>query len=144
MKVRLYSDHPFRTRKDGGPKDNFEREALRRLTANPDQPYWSFEEVEGRPSLRYTSARRMEESCVRCHNSHPDSPKKDWRVGDVPGVLEIVRPLDKDVARARQGLRGTFLLMTGICGSLLGLSAVVLVVGNRRRRLATESTSNDI
>jgi serine/threonine protein kinase len=140
MKVRLYSDHPFRSRKDGGPKDEFERQALRRLIDNPDDPFWSFEDVEGRPSLRYATARRMEETCVRCHNTHPDSPKKDWKVGDVPGVLEIVRPLDRDVARARQGLRGTFTLMTAICGSLLVLSAVVLVTGNRRRRrLATEN-----
>ncbi|HET6882546.1 MAG TPA: protein kinase [Pirellulales bacterium] len=140
MKVRLYSDHPFRSRKDGGPKDDFERGALQQLIENPDNPYWSFEDVDGRPSLRYATARRMEESCVRCHNTHTDSPKKDWKVGDVPGVLEIVRPLDRDVARARQGLRGTFTLMTAICGSLLVLSAVVLVTGNRRRRrLATES-----
>lgn len=134
MKVRLYSDHPFRSRKDGGPKDDFEREALAQLVNNPDSPFWSFENVEGSPSLRYATARRMEETCVRCHNTHPDSPKKDWKVGDVPGVLEIVRPLDRDVTRARQGLRGTFILMTAICGSLLVLSAVILVTGNRRRR----------
>ncbi|HEV3345398.1 MAG TPA: protein kinase [Pirellulales bacterium] len=145
MRVRLYSDHPFRPRKDGGPKDHFEREALRRLVDAPDDAYSSFEEVGNRPSLRYATARRMEETCVRCHNGHPDSPKKDWRVGDVSGVLEIVRPLDKDVERARQGLRGTFVLMTGICGSLLGLSAVVLVAGNRRRRrLAREAPPHDV
>lgn len=145
MRVRLYSDHPFRSRKDGGPRDDFEREALTRLINNPDRPFWSFEEVDDRPSLRYATARRMEETCVRCHNGHPDSPKKDWQVGDVPGVLEIVRPLDKDVERARQGLRGTFLLVSGICGSLLALSGVVLVVGNRRRgRLATEIRPNDV
>jgi serine/threonine protein kinase len=145
MRVRLYSDHPFRTRKDGGPKDRFEREALRRLINNPDTPFWSFEEVDDRPSLRYATARRMEQTCVRCHNTHPDSPKKDWRVGDVPGVLEIVRPLDKDVERARQGLRGTFMLITGICGSLLGLSAVVLVTGTRRRRrVAMEASPHGV
>jgi hypothetical protein len=126
MRVRLYSDHPFKTRTDGGPKDPFEREALQRLTGNPDTPYWSFEDVDDRPSLRYATARRMEETCVRCHNGHPDSPKKDWKVGDVPG------------------LRGTFLLMTAICGSLLGLSGVVLIVGSRRRRrLALEAQPRD-
>ena len=31
MVVRLYSDFPFRTRKDGGPRDPFEREALAKL-----------------------------------------------------------------------------------------------------------------
>ena len=27
--------------------------------------------------------------CVACHNSHPDSPKLDWKVGDVRGIQEI-------------------------------------------------------
>jgi hypothetical protein len=133
MYVRHYSDHPFRSRKDGGPKDDFERETLEHLRLHPDQPVFRFEDFEGRPSLRYATARRMLDSCVRCHNTHLDSTKRDWQVGDVRGVLEIIRPLDRDVARAREGLRGTFLLMAGIAGSLLGLSVLVVVVGQRRR-----------
>lgn len=136
MQVRLYSDFPFRTRTDGGPKDEFEREALRRLRANPEQPFYRFEDFQGRPSLRYAIARREQETCTKCHNTHPDSTKKDWKVGDVRGVVEIIRPLDRDVARTREGLRGTFILVTVISGSLLGLSVLVLVVSNRRRNPA--------
>src|SRR5262249_45257370 len=44
VKVRLYSDHPFRPRvdKDGGPRDLFGREALRTLSDNPDVPFYRF------------------------------------------------------------------------------------------------------
>src|SRR5439155_10172061 len=52
VQVRLYSDHPFRSRPDGGPKDDFEREALARLREDPTKPYYRFEEFQGRPSLR--------------------------------------------------------------------------------------------
>ena len=131
--VRLYSDFPFRSRKDGGPHDDFERQALARLRQNPDVPFYRFEEVDGRWALRYAIARREQESCTRCHNSHPDSTKKDWRVGDVRGVVEIIRPLDKDALRTRQGLRGTFVLVATTVGSLLGASVLVLAVGKRRR-----------
>ena len=31
----------------------------------------------------------MGETCVACHNSHPESPKKDWKVGDVRGIQEV-------------------------------------------------------
>jgi tRNA A-37 threonylcarbamoyl transferase component Bud32 len=135
MQVRLFSNFPFATRRDGGPHDDFEREALRWLEKNPDQPFHRFEEVQGRWSLRYAVARRMQESCVRCHNTHPESTKTDWKVGDVRGVVEIIRPLE-EVRRTHEGLRGTFVLVAGISGSLLGLSVLVLVVGNRRRRAA--------
>jgi serine/threonine protein kinase len=133
VQVRLYSDYPFRSRPDGGAKDDFEREALARLRDKPDESFYRFEEFQGRPSLRYATARRMQETCVQCHNTHPDSTKRDWKAGDVRGVLEIIRPLDRDAARARAGLRGTLVLMAVISGSLLGLTVLVLLVGNRRR-----------
>ena len=49
----------------------------------PDHPFFRFESFEGRPSLRYAIADRMSQTCVDCHNSRPDSPKRDWKVGDV-------------------------------------------------------------
>jgi tRNA A-37 threonylcarbamoyl transferase component Bud32 len=133
MQVRLYSDYPFRSRADGGPHDTFEWEALRQLRENPDEPVVRFDDVGGRAYVRYATARRMKASCIDCHNHHPDSTRRDWHEGDVRGVLEIIRPLDRDIARAREGLRGTFILMAIISGALLGFSILVLVLSNRRR-----------
>jgi len=31
----------------------------------------------------------MGEFCVTCHNSHPQTPKTDWRVGDIRGIQSI-------------------------------------------------------
>jgi hypothetical protein len=134
VQFRLYSDYPFRTRRNGGPRDGFEREALQRLGENPGAPVYRFEDFKGRPSLRYATARRMQQTCVACHNSHPDSPRTDWKVGDVRGVVEIIRPLDADAARVRGGLRGAFVLMGGVCAGLLGLAGLVIVVARRQRR----------
>jgi adenylate cyclase len=133
VQVRLYSDYPFRSRKDGGPKDAFEVEALARLREEPTKPFYRFVDFQGRPSLRYATAQQMRQTCVQCHNSHNDSTKKDWKEGEVGGVLEVIRPLDRDAARARAGLRQTLVLMGLICGSLLGLSVLVLFAGKRRR-----------
>ena len=47
-------------------------------------------------------------------------------MGEVGGVLEIIRPLDRDIARTREGLRGTFVLMAVVSGALLVLSGLVL------------------
>jgi len=126
MQVRLYSDHPFRTRTDIVPPDAFERDALAKLRINPAEPVYSFEEVNGRASLRYASARVMRKACVDCHNSHPDSIKTDWKVGEVRGALEIIRPLDKDAQRVSEGLRGTFVLAAAVAVSLLGLCGAVV------------------
>jgi adenylate cyclase len=138
VQVRLYSDHPFKTRKDGGPKDDFERAALAWFRDGARAPYYRFQDFQDRPSLRYATPQLMKETCVKCHNDHSDSTKKDWKEGDVVGVLEIIRPLDRDVARARDGLRGTLILMAAISGSLVGLSVLVLFVTNRRRQARAE------
>jgi serine/threonine protein kinase len=130
---RLYSDHPFRSRTDGGPRDDFERIALAGLRRNPDAPVYRFESFRDRPSLRYASARRMEANCIGCHNGDPNSTKRDWKPGEVAGVLEIIRPLDRDIKRTREGLRGTFVLIGAVSGLLLALSGLVLVIRTRRR-----------
>ncbi len=132
MQFRLYSNFPFRSRKDGGPHDDFERAALADLGRNPDQPYFRFEAFRGRPALRYATARVMEANCINCHNADSNSTKRDWKAGEVGGVLEIIRPLDRDIARTRDGLRGTFVLMAVVAGTLLALCGLVLVIRSRR------------
>jgi serine/threonine protein kinase len=133
MQVRLYSDYPWSFRKDGGPKDDFEAEALLRLREDPNAPFYRFEDYQGRPSLRYATARIMQETCLKCHNYLPESAKRDWKVGDVRGVVEIIRPLDGDVQRAREGLKGTLLVMLGIVGLLLAPLLLVVFVSKRGR-----------
>ena len=74
----------------------------------------------------------MQADCIRCHNNDPNSTKRDWKEGDLGGVLEIIRPLDRDIIRTREGLRETFVLMAVVSGALLGVSGLVLVVRSRR------------
>ena len=73
----------------------------------------------------------MQRSCVECHNTHPQSRRKDWQEGDVRGVLEIIRPLDKDEARVADALR-LALLLSGVVSCLL-VGGSLLVMWNGRR-----------
>jgi len=133
MSVRLYSDYPYpkRKAKGGGPKNDFEREALRSLRQHPERPFIRVEKFQGHRTLRYGQADIMKPSCVACHNSDPQSPKHDWKVGDVRGVLEVTSPLDNFVAQTNEGLRETFLMLGGIC--VLALSGLTLVIGRLRQ-----------
>jgi hypothetical protein len=75
----------------------------------------------------------MKESCVKCHNDAKNSPKRDWKVGDLVGVLEVTRPLDQEIDRTRRGLRGAFVLI-GSTGILLTSVSLGLVLATRRSR----------
>ena len=42
VEVRLYSEYPFPWRNDGGPRDEFEAEAMRQLNQHPEEPFYRF------------------------------------------------------------------------------------------------------
>jgi adenylate cyclase len=96
------------------------------------ETFHEFTEVGGQRVVRYAQARIMERTCVECHNTHPQSPRKDWQEGDARGVLEIIRPLDKDEARVRAALRQALLLSAVVSGLLLGGSMLLMWAGRRR------------
>ncbi len=133
VKVRQYSDYPFPWRTDGGPGDDFERAALLRLRQSQGkETVHEFTEIGGQRVVRYAQARVMQRSCVECHNTHPQSPRKDWQEGDVRGVLEIIRPLDKEEARVGEALRLALLLSAVVSCLLLGGSMLLVWAGRQR------------
>jgi serine/threonine protein kinase len=143
MEVRVYGRHPWPGREKGGPQDAMEKAALNWLEINakptdePQQEYTRFVEANGRRELHYYAARHMEKSCLGCHNDvspTSKSPKRDWQVGDVVGVLKIVRPLDREIENTQTGLRGAFALMASISTLLIGFSIVLTAISQRRRR----------
>ena len=88
--------------------------------------------------LRYAIARVLKESCVECHNTRSDSPKKDWKVGDVRGILEITRPLMRDENEVRQRVRGPLLAVTLLSATLIG-GAITALFAQRNRARAVDS-----
>jgi hypothetical protein len=45
------------------------------------------------------SDRAVLDACVRCHNSHKDSPKRDWQAGAIMGATTWMYPDDKVTLR---------------------------------------------
>ncbi|MCE9526630.1 MAG: protein kinase [Planctomycetales bacterium] len=142
MQVRVFSRFPWPGREKGGPQDEVERAALDWLeksvnsTDQQHHEFTSFVEEGGKRQLQYFAPRHMEKSCLGCHNDNTPtskSPKRDWKVGDVVGVLKIVRPLDREIENTQTGLRGAFALMAAT-STLLVVLAIAVTVLNRRRQ----------
>jgi signal transduction histidine kinase len=129
--TRLYSNFPFPYEDRLGLRDEFARDAWASLTTNPATPFHRFEELDGRRVLRYATADVMRPACVNCHNTHVDTPKSDWKEGDVRGVLEVVMPMEQMQAEAQSGLRGTLMLMVGM--TVVGVGILGVVIGRLRQ-----------
>ncbi|HSH04718.1 MAG TPA: ATP-binding protein [Anaerolineae bacterium] len=132
--IVIYSEYPFPWR-ERPPLDRFQLQALNVFETSEVTTYYEFEEQNGETVLRYATSSVMQEACVACHNSHPDTPKDDWETGDIRGVQEVRFPLAIVEAEARQGFRG----LSVIFGTLLliGLGTVGLFSWESRRDAAT-------
>jgi len=117
-KAQLYSPYPFPWRKRKGLSDPFAKEAWKYLNKHKNGVYSRFTTLDGVDVLRYGTADLMRESCVQCHNSHPDTPKSDWKVGDVRGVLEVSVPIGQIVKYADTQRWITYILV--LVTSLIG------------------------
>jgi signal transduction histidine kinase/CheY-like chemotaxis protein len=86
---RFVSDFPFKGR-PSHQLDDFEQQALKTLRADPKQIIsdTSWSGMSGQ--VRLVAPVIMGAACVACHNSHPDSPKRNWEAGDVRGIQEII------------------------------------------------------
>ena len=94
--LRLFSRHPFAFRTGAETQlDAFEQEALAALEKDPKGRFHRIERRDGKSYMRLAKGDIMvSETCTNCHNSHPDSPKRDWKVGDLRGALAVATPID--------------------------------------------------
>jgi adenylate cyclase len=85
---RFVSDFPFQNRTPH-QLDDFEKASLQSLRDNPDQKIVDAASSMFSDSVRLIAPIMMAPPCVSCHNAHPESPKHDWKVGDVRGIQEV-------------------------------------------------------
>lgn len=143
-KMRLYSAYPFPWRqKDGGPKDQFERDALKFLSRHPDEPFIRVESSQNKRILRYAIADRMRSSCVSCHNTHSMSPKTDWKIGDLRGVLSVTNevPPINQVVQANNEFK-TFALMVILLVIVFSVFILVLRYINKQEQTVIKYTQS--
>ena len=91
VSYRFISDYPFKNRASH-QLDTFEKSALNQFRKDPFLRELNKNETHFlQPSkYRLITPITMKASCVKCHNAHPGSSKKDWKVGDVRGIQEII------------------------------------------------------
>ncbi len=117
--LKLYSKYPFPNRKTR-QLDSFEQEAWMTLSSNPDSEFISTEKTTKGIIVRVAIADKMvSEVCVACHNSIQDSPKTDWKLDDVRGILEIQKNIDTQIVNGSNLLIGLLVLLAILLSAIL-------------------------
>ena len=98
IKLKLYSPYPFPNRA-GRTIDSFGQKAMAFFDKNPDSVFVKQEKLYGSDVVRVAVADKMvAQACVNCHNSRADTPKNDWKLNDVRGVLEVISPINAQLS----------------------------------------------
>jgi len=80
--------------KQNAPKTDAEKKGLDYIVANKGKNYYSEETLGGKKYFTAVYADvAVAPACVTCHNAHKDTPKKDFKLGDVMGGVVIRVPM---------------------------------------------------
>ncbi len=81
--------------KQNAPKTDAEKTGLQYIVDNVGKNYYTTEALGGK---NYFTAiypdKGVAPVCIACHNAHPDSPKTDFKLGDVMGGVVIRIPVE--------------------------------------------------
>jgi hypothetical protein len=81
--------------KQNAPKTEAEKAGLKFVAENKGQNYYTTEELGGQKYFTAVYADvGVAPVCVSCHNDHPDTPKSDFKLGDVMGGVVIRIPVE--------------------------------------------------
>lgn len=117
-RFQIISDYPFKTRL-ARPLNGEEQGVLAAMRAEAAPVERFIGDALAAGGLTLYSPIVMNANCVQCHNMHPDSPKHDWRTGDVRGLQVVsVRPAETSIFSRNSCLLIDFTLLIGFCGWL--------------------------
>ena len=132
--VALISDYPFPWRADRSLTE-FDETAIAHLRTIGAGEYSEIFDENGLPYLHYASPVLMSQGCVDCHNNHPDSPKTDWRVGDIRGIQVVEIPVNDAIT----ALDYEIAVVLAIISTIGFIVIMTLLVLNQRSVYAAES-----
>ncbi|WP_424689422.1 ATP-binding protein [Halarcobacter ebronensis] len=140
MHIKMYSNYPFPNRKDRVLSD-FEKESLRYLVNNPTNIYKKAVDENGQKVFKVAIADIFyDQSCVSCHNTRADTPKNNWKLGDVRGVIQVSIPIEDNFLLTSKQIILTMSALIGII-FILGIHYSVISIErqkehkNAKRRL---------
>jgi hypothetical protein len=81
--------------KQNAPKTEVEKAGLKYIAENVGENYYAEEELGGQKYFTGVYAdTAVAPACIDCHNDHKDSPRSDFKMGEVMGGVVIRIPIE--------------------------------------------------
>jgi diguanylate cyclase (GGDEF)-like protein len=131
-RFRVVSPYPYGGR-DEAQWNEFAKQAWEVFRSNPDAVFTQDENIDGQRFLRLAIAQTMSAtSCVECHNADPRSPKRDWHVGDVAGLVDVLKLVEPNL-QATDRYASTIVSFVVASGVFAAILVILLNISSVRR-----------
>jgi len=78
------------------PVTDFERKGLEAVIKDPSKPFTGIVRIGRERVFQAIYAdRAVAKNCIACHNTHPNSPRRDYKLHDVMGGIIITLPISR-------------------------------------------------
>jgi PAS domain-containing protein len=144
IRYNLYSKYPFKNRADRN-LTQFQQEALDYIEQSPDGIYTKRDIIDDKPVIRVAVADFMtSQTCVKCHNAHPDATwaKDKWKLGDKRGILEVITPIEDEIAANNMVKYSILALIVTILVALLGYFSSMFIRREKELFQTIDKTSD--
>ena len=144
VKVNFFSDYPFPNRANR-VLDEFQKNSIKFLRENPNEIFIKQDIVDNKEVIRVAFPDTMNaNSCLACHNGRDDSPKKDWKIGDVRGILEVVMPIHEEFVLSSIHTRNILIFMLLVILSFIIHYTILYLLKQKETKEQTKKLQDEV
>jgi PAS domain S-box-containing protein len=137
ISVNMYSNYPFPNRADR-ILDGYQKRSLDYLLKHPHEIYTEYDPKKRQYRTAFPDFLSAQ-GCVSCHNTRADTPRADWKLGDVRGVIEVSMSSDAMVGSSQEL---TYYVMLFVAANLFVLIVHYSLLSYRRSKQLKEENAS--
>lgn len=144
VEIKMFSNYPFPNRKDR-VLDEFEQNSLKEVINNPGKVFASSIGTEDEKVYKVAVADIFyDPACVKCHNTRADTPKNDWELGDVRGIIEVSIPYKEGFFLSSEEMLNIMIILIVLILILKVHYTVLSIIRQKQNKKATEELEKQV
>ncbi|MFA7084295.1 MAG: ATP-binding protein, partial [Arcobacteraceae bacterium] len=142
--INFFSDYPFPNRAKR-VLEPIQKQSIDYFRKTKEEVFVNEDVQNGKKVLRVAFPDIMvAQSCVACHNNRIDTPKNDWKLGDVRGVIEVIVPLQNQFVLTAFQTKGIIAFMLLVLIAFIIHYGILYLFKEKEAKEQTQKLTNEV
>lgn len=144
LQINFFSDYPFPHRAKR-VLDDFQKESIDYFRTHKEKIYSKEDTINNKLVYRVAFPDYMvSQTCINCHNNRIDTPKDDWAIGDVRGVIEVIKPYHNEFVLNSTQTRIIIFLTLILMIAFVSHYTVLYFIKEKESKIRTAELKNEV